>query len=158
MSGEMVSLFGSPRRRVYRTAQIGAVLHYCLSLENCSAPSYSVNSEWPSTNNSEKNKLVFVLDYHAATRSSPSETSSNNVSNIETINFVNFTKALDSIHCDSLWRVLRLYGVPEPFVDIFKIFIFGRHAALRMNRAEQIFSTSRWVSDKHVFCPPCCFS
>ncbi|RUS68624.1 hypothetical protein EGW08_023614 [Elysia chlorotica] len=32
------------------------------------------------------------------------------------INFVDFEKAFDSIHRDSLWRILRAYGIPEKIV------------------------------------------
>lgn len=40
--------------------------------------------------------------------------------NQPSINFVDFTKAFDSIHRNSLWHILRLYGVQEPFLNIFK--------------------------------------
>ncbi|PIO59352.1 hypothetical protein TELCIR_19187 [Teladorsagia circumcincta] len=36
------------------------------------------------------------------------------------INFVDFKKAFDSVHRESLWSVLRTYGVPQPFISIFK--------------------------------------
>ncbi|XP_035772278.1 uncharacterized protein LOC118456011 [Neolamprologus brichardi] len=36
------------------------------------------------------------------------------------INFVDFKKAFDSIHHDSLWRILRLYGVRTIFINIFR--------------------------------------
>lgn len=64
-------------------------------------------------------------------------------------NFVDFTKAFNSIHRNSLWHILRLYGVPEPFVTLFKdiyIYFFDCHTALRPNQAEQIF----WHQDR---CP-----
>ncbi|RUS74991.1 hypothetical protein EGW08_017258 [Elysia chlorotica] len=38
------------------------------------------------------------------------------------INFVDFEKAFDSIHRDSLWRILRAYGIPEKIVLIIKSF------------------------------------
>ena len=38
------------------------------------------------------------------------------------INFVDFEKAFDSIHRDSLWRILRAYGIPEEIVLIIKSF------------------------------------
>ena len=36
------------------------------------------------------------------------------------LNFIDFKKAFDSIHRDTLWKIVRLYGVPEKFVNIFK--------------------------------------
>ena len=36
------------------------------------------------------------------------------------LNFVDFRKAFDSIHRDSLWKICRIYGVPEKFVNIFQ--------------------------------------
>ena len=36
------------------------------------------------------------------------------------INFIDFKKAFDSIHRESLWKILKLYGVPDKFIDIFK--------------------------------------
>ncbi|XGW34042.1 hypothetical protein V3C99_018085, partial [Haemonchus contortus] len=36
------------------------------------------------------------------------------------INFVDFKKASDSIHRESLWAILKTYGVPQSFISIFK--------------------------------------
>ena len=36
------------------------------------------------------------------------------------LNFVDFKKAFDSIHRDSLWKILRAYGVPDMFINIFR--------------------------------------
>jgi hypothetical protein len=38
------------------------------------------------------------------------------------INFVDFEKAFDSIHRESLWRILRAYGVPQEIVLVIKSF------------------------------------
>ena len=38
------------------------------------------------------------------------------------IKFVDFEKAFDSIHRDSLWKVLRKYGIPEQLVLVIKSF------------------------------------
>ena len=38
------------------------------------------------------------------------------------INSVDFEKAFDSIHRDSLWRILRAYGIPLHVVQIIKSF------------------------------------
>ncbi|EPB73255.1 hypothetical protein ANCCEY_07650 [Ancylostoma ceylanicum] len=36
------------------------------------------------------------------------------------VNFIDFRKAFDSIHRKSLWAILRMYGIPQAFVDVFK--------------------------------------
>ncbi|VDO84865.1 unnamed protein product [Heligmosomoides polygyrus] len=36
------------------------------------------------------------------------------------INFVDFKKAFDSVHRESLWEILSLYGVPATFVKVFR--------------------------------------
>ena len=38
------------------------------------------------------------------------------------VNFVDFEKAFDSIHQESLWRILRSYGIPEELVLVMKSF------------------------------------
>ena len=38
------------------------------------------------------------------------------------INFVDFEKAFDSLHRESLWKILRFYGVPQDLVLIIKCF------------------------------------
>ena len=38
------------------------------------------------------------------------------------INLVDFEKAFDSIHRDSLWRILRMYGIPQQMVLLIKSF------------------------------------
>ena len=36
------------------------------------------------------------------------------------ITFIDFKKASDSIHRESIWKIARLYGIPEKFIKIFK--------------------------------------
>ena len=38
------------------------------------------------------------------------------------INFIDFEKAFDSIHRDSLWRILRAYGIPQHIVLLIRSF------------------------------------
>lgn len=38
------------------------------------------------------------------------------------INFIDFEMAFDSIHRDSLWNILRKYGIPQHIVDLIKTF------------------------------------
>jgi len=36
------------------------------------------------------------------------------------INFVDFKKAFDSIHRELLWKILKLYGIPKKYINVFK--------------------------------------
>ena len=36
------------------------------------------------------------------------------------LNLIDFRKTFDSVHRDTLWKILKLYGVPEKFITIFK--------------------------------------
>ena len=36
-------------------------------------------------------------------------------------NFIDFTKAFDSVHCPTLWRILGHYGIPDKLVTIIKM-------------------------------------
>ena len=38
------------------------------------------------------------------------------------VNFIDYEKAFDSIHRDSLWQILRAYGIPQRIIDIIKCF------------------------------------
>jgi hypothetical protein len=38
------------------------------------------------------------------------------------ISFIDFRKAFDSVHRDSLWKILRHYGLPEKIVALIKVF------------------------------------
>ena len=38
------------------------------------------------------------------------------------INYIDFEKAFDIIHRESLWKILKLYGCPDRFIDIIKSF------------------------------------
>ena len=38
------------------------------------------------------------------------------------MNFIDYEKAFDSIHRDSLWQILRAYGIPQRIVNIIKCF------------------------------------
>ena len=36
------------------------------------------------------------------------------------INYIDFKKAFDSIHRESLWKIAKIYGVPDKYINIFK--------------------------------------
>ena len=40
-------------------------------------------------------------------------------------NFIDFEKAFDSLHRDSIWKILRNYGIPPKIVSIIKLFYAG---------------------------------
>ena len=48
------------------------------------------------------------------------------------INFIDFRKAFDSVHRDSLWRILGLYGVPRKFIAVFKNMYMNSNCKVRM--------------------------
>jgi len=35
------------------------------------------------------------------------------------INFIDFKKAFDNVHRESIWKILRLYGIPHKIINIF---------------------------------------
>jgi len=37
------------------------------------------------------------------------------------VNFVDFEKAFDSVHQDSLWKIMKTYGIPEKFIRIIRL-------------------------------------
>ena len=39
------------------------------------------------------------------------------------VNFIDFKKAFDSVHRDSLWKILTIYGIPLKYVKIFKKYL-----------------------------------
>ena len=36
------------------------------------------------------------------------------------INYVDFTKAFDSIYHPTLWKIIKIYGIPQKYIDIFQ--------------------------------------
>jgi len=47
------------------------------------------------------------------------------------INFVDFKKAFDSVHRESLWNIAMLYGIPEHYVNIFRMLCLNSHCCAR---------------------------
>src|SRR6218665_2356138 len=47
------------------------------------------------------------------------------------INFVNFKKAFDSVHRESLWKIMKSYGIPQRIMDIIQNFYDGSRYAVR---------------------------
>lgn len=41
------------------------------------------------------------------------------------VNFIDFKKAYDSIHRNTLWKIVKAYGVPEKIVSLIKCFVYS---------------------------------
>ena len=49
------------------------------------------------------------------------------------IAFIDFEKAFDSLHRESLWRILRHYGIPQKLVNVIKILYTGIQCQVTCN-------------------------
>ena len=47
--------------------------------------------------------------------------------------FIDFKKAFDSINRDTMWKILRYYGIPEKIVNIIKCLYEGSTSAVRVD-------------------------
>ncbi len=47
------------------------------------------------------------------------------------LNFIDFEKAFDSIHRDTLWKILQSYGIPEKYLNIIKDMYEGYSCSVR---------------------------
>src|SRR6218665_1154182 len=47
------------------------------------------------------------------------------------INFVDFRKAFDSVHRESIWKILKTYGIPTKIIDVIKNFYEDSLCAVR---------------------------
>lgn len=47
------------------------------------------------------------------------------------INFIDFRKAFDSVHRESLWKIMQSYGIPEKIIGIVKSFYDNSRCAIR---------------------------
>ena len=52
------------------------------------------------------------------------------------INFIDFKKAFDSIHRDTLWKIVKAYGVPDKIVTLMKCFYTKFECAVLLNNKE----------------------
>ena len=59
------------------------------------------------------------------------------------IDFVDFEKAFDSVHQESLWRILRAYGIPQQIIDIIKSFY--NNFTCRVGKSETSFKVKTGV-------------
>ena len=59
------------------------------------------------------------------------------------INFIDFKKAFDSIHHDTLWKILRSYGVPLKIVSLIETFYNHFECSVILNN-----TSSEWFTVK----------
>ena len=49
------------------------------------------------------------------------------------INFVDFKKTFDSIHRESVWKIAKIYGIPEKYINILKNLYLSFSCCIRTN-------------------------
>ena len=81
------------------------------------------------------------------------------VSDPLTISFIDFSKAFDSIHWMSLWRVIFSYGVPEKVVKVIKCIYVNSHCCVRTEDSLlQLVSGNNWCQARlHSVPYPLCY-
>lgn len=55
------------------------------------------------------------------------------------LNFVDFQKAFDSIHRESMWKIVELYGIPSKIVNIMKSMYDGSESCVRVSQGQTDF-------------------
>ena len=73
--------------------------------------------------NRERNRLVSGTTAPVMNKYLCLETSLNSTleyNSLLIVNYVDFKKAFDSIHRPALWKLIRTYGLPQKYIDIFK--------------------------------------
>ena len=55
------------------------------------------------------------------------------------INFNDFKKAFDSVHRESLWKIVKIYGIPEQFIDTFKAIYLNSRCCIKTETGMSIF-------------------
>ena len=72
------------------------------------------------------------------------------------VNYVDFKKAFDSIHSESLWKILKLYGIPDKFINIFKSLYHHPIAVSRHAMVSPVCVMSSLACIKAASFHPCC--
>ncbi|EYC22100.1 hypothetical protein Y032_0018g3712 [Ancylostoma ceylanicum] len=49
------------------------------------------------------------------------------------VNFIDFRKAVDNIHRESLWAILRMHGIPQAFGDVFRSLYLNSCRSVKTN-------------------------
>lgn len=70
------------------------------------------------------------------------------------INFIDFRKAFDSVHRESLWNILQLYGVPKKFIAVFQSLYNNSSCCVRTDTGHtDIFAIEPGVRQGCIFSP-----
>ena len=70
------------------------------------------------------------------------------------INYVDFKKAFDSIHHESLWKILKLYGIPDKYINIFRaLYRNTRCCAKTANGVTEMFDILTGVRQGCILSP-----
>ena len=61
------------------------------------------------------------------------------------VNFVDFKKPFDIVHRESLWKILRAYGIPSKIVTIYKGILWTRRMHCHpIERFDRVISRQVW--------------
>ena len=52
------------------------------------------------------------------------------------LNFIDFEKAFDSVHQESLWKILESYGIPDKIIEIIKSLYDDAESCVKINESE----------------------
>ena len=70
------------------------------------------------------------------------------------INFVDFKKAFDSLHRSSVWKILKLYGIPTKIIDLIKLFYNNYECSVLLkNKFGDWFSVETGVRQGCILSP-----
>ena len=62
------------------------------------------------------------------------------------INFIDFQKAFDSVHRESLWKILQAYGLPSKIINLIKMFYDNFECSIILGNTITLFLvTIDWV-------------
>src|SRR6185503_3772820 len=71
-----------------------------------------------------------------------------------TIHFIDFKNAFDSVHRDSLWYILRLNGIPQQFITIFKNLYLNCCCCIKTDTGNTaFFAINTGVRQGHILSP-----
>ena len=65
--------------------------------------------------------------------------------------FVNFEKAFNSVHRDSLWRIMKAYGIPDKLIGLAKVLYDGFTCAV-IHKGEIMERFPVVTGVKHAWC------
>jgi hypothetical protein len=71
------------------------------------------------------------------------------------MNFIDFAKAFDSIHQESLWKIVRSYGVPDKIIKMIKVFYENYECCISLDNCKmtEYFKISTGVRQGCILSP-----